>query len=79
MAVHTIGCLMGCGRPAHSRGVCLTCTGRQNRAIVAGETTDAELVAHGLRLSSAGSITHWLDLLKSCKRAAHPRPPAEGD
>jgi hypothetical protein len=50
MPIAPIGCVTGCGRAARNRGVCPTCKGRQNLAIAAGETTDAELVAGGLRL-----------------------------
>jgi hypothetical protein len=50
MVSELIGCLTGCGRAARNRGLCETCKSRQNRAIAARTTTDAELVAQGLRL-----------------------------
>jgi hypothetical protein len=49
MDFETMGCLTGCGRAAHTRGLCDTCKGRQDRAVAEGETTEAELIARGLR------------------------------
>ena len=59
VADETLGCVTGCGRLAHRRGLCTTCKARRDRAIAAGETTDAELVAKGLRLPRKSKGPGW--------------------
>lgn len=45
-----IGCIVCHEKARHRRGLCTVHYGQQQHAIRAGRTTDAELVANGLRL-----------------------------